>query len=123
MSVALDGVASTEVGHGWDVAKLPDGPGVALYFRLMRDHANRARLGRIVLSAWSATTYWLIPTGTSPAAWPRGCRILSRGSWIVLPDTTVHISAAWWLHHPAGGPALTGATWLAQAINDFTGTP
>ena len=111
-------VATTDAGERWDALRLPLDRGIALYEHLAADPDLLAALGPVVASARSDATYWLITTGTQPGAWPNDCRLLSRGSALVLPDDRTDPHNARWLHRPAEPGRLTGAVWLAAALND-----
>ena len=104
-------------GVGWDAVRIPVGVGVALWMGLVADGDTHDRLGSIVVSERSQATYWLIPTG-SRGSWPDGCRLLTRGSHLLLPGPHAHPRNARWLHQPHVPGQLTGAVWLAAALND-----
>ena len=108
---------ATEAGIAWDAVRMPADLGVALHKHLCHNPDTQDRLGLIVLSERSEATYWLIPTGSTPT-WPRGCRLLTRHSSLLLPGLRVHPSSARWLHEPTAPGQLTGAVWLAAAIAD-----
>jgi hypothetical protein len=107
-------VVTTEAGVSWDAVRIPLDASDALYRRLV-DLDARHRLGPIVASARSQVAYWLIPTGAS-ATWPPSCRLLTRGSSLVMPTDTRDPSCARWLHYPDEPDRLTGAAWLAKAL-------
>jgi hypothetical protein len=109
--------ATVEAGHAWDALRIPEPHGSELYERLASDAADRLRLGPIVLSTRSGCTYWLIATGSPQESWPAGCRLLARHSWIALPGLGLSSSYARWLHLPAEQGRLTGAVWLAGALD------
>ena len=110
-------LATTDAGEQWDAVRLPLDFGTALYERLSADPDLLAMLGPVVASARSDATYWLITTGTAPDAWPAGCRLLTSGSALVLPDDLTDPHCARWLHQPVEPGRLTGAVWLAAALN------
>ena len=115
----MDGWASQaiEVGRKWDAVRMPLATGLSLYAHLAADDDTRDCLGPIAACTQSEVTYWLIPTGSTDT-WPSGCRLLTRGSWIVLPGPMVHPHWAAWLHQPHTPGQLTGAVWLAAALNN-----
>lgn len=115
--------ALVAVGGAWDVLRIPDARGLPLFAWLSADPEDRQRLGPVVHSRRSAVTYWLIPTGTVPEAWPADCRLLSRGSWVSLPSYGLDDRSARWLHLPDDDTQLTGATWLAAALDTTRSTP
>jgi len=113
------------VGVGWDAVRIPVGVGMALWKRLVADGDTHDRVGPVVVSERSRAVYWLIPTGSS-SSWPDGCRLLACGSHLLLPGPHAHPRDARWLHQPHISGQLTGAVWLAAALNDHLnqgGTP
>ena len=108
---------TTEAGRGWDAVRIPLDIAEPLRLWLIADLEAHDRLGPIVVSDRSQATYWLIPTG-SAGTWPDGCRLLTRGSHLLLPGPHAHPRNARWLHQPHVSGQLTGAVWLAAALND-----
>ena len=111
-------LATTDAGIRWDAMRIPITSGVSLHHRLSADSDTLDALGPIVISARSGATYWLITTGTQHDAWPVACRLLTRGSALVLPSYRIDPYNAAWLHQPDTPGRLTGAVWLAAALND-----
>jgi hypothetical protein len=111
--VSIWDVTTTPAGQNWDAVRIPQAFGVALCKRLTGNPDWLPRLGPVVLSELSEATYWLIPTGTRPADWPEPCRLLSTGTWIVLPEDSPGPRGARWLHRP---DQLTAAVWLTRAL-------
>jgi len=111
---------AVDAGIDWDAVRIPTGQGVPLLARLTADAETRAHLGPVVISDRSLVTYWPITTGTSPAHWPTGVRLLTRGTSIVLPGLGIDPYLARWLHRPHLPGQLTGATWLAAALTHTT---
>ena len=108
---------TTEVGVGWDAVRIPVADGESLCLHLIADPDAHDRLGPVVISERSQATYWLIPTNSSDN-WPDRCRLLTRGSHLLLPGPRAHPRNARWLHQPDTPGRLTGAVWLAAALND-----
>jgi len=108
---------TTEAGRGWDAVRMPLADGESLWLRLVSDPETHDRPGPIVLSDRSQATYWLIPAGSSDT-WPDKCRLLTRGSHLLLPGPHAHPYSSRWLHQPHSPGRLTGAVWLAAALND-----
>lgn len=115
----MDSWASQAIAAGWtwDAVRMPLDTGRSLHAHLAAAADTRDRLGPIAECTQSGVTYWLITTGSTDT-WPPGCRLLTRGSWIVLPGPYVHAHWARWLHKPDSPKRLTGATWLAAALHD-----
>ena len=109
---------TADAGIGWDAVRIPLNRGLDLHHRLSRHADVCGRLGPVVASERSRQTYWLITTGTKPSAWPSGCRLLTRGSTIVLPHPLVPADWSRWLHRSADPDHLTGAVWLAAALTN-----
>jgi hypothetical protein len=107
---------TAEAGVSWDAVRIPFNRGLDLHRRLSLHEDVRGRLGPVVASERSQQTYWLITTGTTPEAWPPGCRLLTTGSTIVLPHTLVPADWSRWVHRPSSPDHLTGAVWLAAAL-------
>jgi hypothetical protein len=112
--------ATTAAGHDWDALRIPSALGVCLWRKLASDPGTRGRLGPIVVSERSQATYWFIPTGTSDTAWPRYARLLTRGSWLLLPGQTADPRCARWLHQLDRPGQFTEAVWLAAALRHHT---
>jgi hypothetical protein len=110
-------------GEHWDALRIPATHGLPLLRWLASDPEDRQHLGPVAYSRRSAMTYWLIPTGTTPEAWPTDCRLLTRGSWIALPGAGLDPASATWLHQPDNPAQLTGAVWLAAALDTFRRHP
>ena len=111
-------LATTDAGDRWDAIRIPLTSGVSLHHHLCASPDTLDRLGPIVISTRSEATYWLITTGTQPEGWPVGCRLLTRGSALVLPSHRTDPYNAAWLHQPHTPGQLSGAVWLAAALND-----
>ena len=107
---------TTAAGYEWDAVRIPLAVGMDLWMGLVADPDTHERLGPGAVSDRSRATYWLIPTGSTDT-WPGGCRLLTRGAWLVLPGPQVHPGWARWLHRPGTCGRLTGAVWLAAALN------
>jgi len=108
---------TTDAGLSWDALRIPLSPGLELHRRLASRPDTYGRLGPVVASQRSDATYWLITTGTTPDAWPSGCRLLTTGSAIVLPHYSIPATWSRWLNRPDNPDHLTGAVWLATALN------
>lgn len=108
---------TTEAGRDWDAVRMPVADGEALWLHLIINPDTHDRLGPVVISDRSQATYWLIPTGSTDT-WPDRCRLLTRGSHLLLPGPDAHPRNARWLHQPHTPGRLTGAVWLAAALND-----
>jgi hypothetical protein len=108
---------TTAVGVHWDAVRIPLADGEQLWLRLITAPEAHNRLGPVVISERSQATYWLIPTNSSDH-WPDRCRLLTRGSHLLLPGPRAHPRNARWLHQPHSPGQLTGAVWLATALND-----
>jgi hypothetical protein len=117
--MTLDLRTATAAGVTWDAVRIPIEQGLLLFWRLVGQDLDR--LGHVVLSEASRQTYWLIPTGSQPDAWPDGVRLLTVGSCVQLPHETVGRRSAWWLYNPDDDLRLTGATLLAAALHDQGG--
>ena len=109
---------TTDVGVGWDAVRIPIARGLGLHRRLCQRPETYGRLGPVVASQRSDATYWLITTGSLPGDWPSGCRLLTSGSAIVLPHYSIPATWSRWLNQPTEPGHLTGAVWLAAALND-----
>ena len=71
----------------------------------------------------SLTAAGLITTGSPQESWPTGYRLLTRHSWIALPGLGLSLSYARWLHIPTEQGQLTGAVWLAAALDAHRRAP
>jgi len=106
----------TATGVTFDVLRIPAVPGLLLHAFLAAELMNHQHLGPVAYSERSRVTYWLIPIGTSPDAWPANCMLLHRGSYVALPGDGHTSYSARWRPQP-GTASLTGATWLAASLH------
>ena len=107
---------TTDVGVTWDALRIPLATGLALHYRLCSRPEVYGHLGPVAASDRSDATYWLITTGSTADDWPDGCRLLARGSAIVLPHPVIPADHARWLTRPSHPVHLTDAGWLAAAL-------
>jgi hypothetical protein len=107
---------TADAGIGWDALRIPLARGLALHRRLCCHPDTYRRLGPVVASERSDATYWLITRGSTANAWPSGCRLLTRGSAIVLPHRLIRPDHSRWLTRPEDPDRLTGAVWLAAVL-------
>lgn len=115
--MSIWGVEASPAGVDWDAIRIPDATGLTLYGQLTADPDTADRLGPVVLSARSQATYWLVTAGSGHGGWPPSCRLLGRGSMLLLPEPGVDARCARWLHQPTTPGRLTGAVWLADALH------
>ncbi|MEZ0092471.1 hypothetical protein [Streptacidiphilus sp. EB129] len=114
------------IGDAWHIVAIPATRGRPLFDTLAAE--GRHRLGPVAYSASSGQTYWLIRAGRQYYTWPRGCRLLTAGVWVTLPALGVSTRLATWLQPPTADLYdtdlhLTGATWLAAALDINPGEP
>ncbi|MEU8569146.1 hypothetical protein AB0C51_12425 [Streptomyces pathocidini] len=79
----IPGVLLLEVGHEWDVVRVPAHAG---FLALTWLRAAEERLGPVLYDRPSARLYFAVPTGSCGSWTGLPVRLLSKGSWLVAPD-------------------------------------